>query len=111
VLWAVQSGLLSGITSETVFQPADPITREQIAVMFFRFAALSGCDMTPRADLSVYSDHTSITPFALGSMQWAVGIGLFKGSAGKMNPDAGATRCEVATLFQRLNELLLQRPA
>lgn len=108
VNWAAQKGILTGIVGSS-FQPTAPISREQIAVMFYRFAMLAGCDMAPRADLSSYTDHASITSFALESLQWSVGVGLFQGSGGMLNPGAGATRCEVATLFQRLNEMLPQQ--
>lgn len=108
VVWAYQTGLLTGIFDQSEFRPAEPITREQIAVMFCRFAALSGCDMAPRADLTLYADCDSISDYARESLEWSVGVGLFQGSAGRLNPGAGATRCEVATLFQRLREMLPQ---
>jgi len=106
VLWAAQAGLLAGIADDTAFQPTTPITREQIAVMFYRFAARAGCNVSTRGDLGGYADSASITPFAVESLQWAVGTGLFQGADGKLNPKAGAMRCEVATLFQRLNQML-----
>lgn len=106
VLWAAQAGILAGIADDTAFHPTVPVTREQIAVMFYRFAARAGCNVSTRGDLSGYTDSAAITPFAVESLQWAVGTGLFQGSDGKLNPRAGAMRCEVATLFQRLSQML-----
>lgn len=105
VIWAAQAGIVTG-TPASAFRPDSPVTREQIAVMFQRFAAYIGRDTSQRADLTGYSDCASVSGYAEQSLQWAVGAGLFQGSAGRLNPGGSAMRCEVATLFQRLDALL-----
>jgi len=105
IIWAVRSGIVTGATP-TTFQPDTPVSREQIALQFYRFAASRGLNVSQRADLTAYTDHTLVSGYARDSLSWAVGAGLFQGAGGKLNPGSSATRCEVAVLFQRLDQLL-----
>lgn len=105
ILWAAQNGISASAAG--AFHPAEPVPREEIALMFFRFAALQGLDTAKRADLAAFSDQGNITPAARESMEWAVAAGIIQGNgSGRLNPGDSATRCEVATLFQRLDAMV-----
>ena len=103
VSWAADAGIVSGMT-ETAFAPTASITREQLAVMLYRYAASQGCDMsTSDASLSGYSDTAAIHAYALTAMQWASENGLVTGMTDTtLAPQGNATRAQVATILMRL---------
>ena len=105
VLWASESGVVNGV-SETRFNPLGNVTREQIAVILYRYASYLGYDVSARAALDDFADGAKVSGYAQEGMSWAVAEGLFKGANGKLTPTDGATRAEVATLMQRYEEWL-----
>lgn len=101
VNWAASEGIASGM-SETSFAPNDPITREQLAAILHNYAAYKGLDTSARADLSRYSDASSISDWAGEVMQWAVGESLISGMTSEsLSPQGEATRAQVAAIFER----------
>ena len=104
VLWAYQTGVVSG-TSATTFEPDLPVTREQIAVILMGYAEkVLGVTRTwTPADLSVYPDADSVSDWAKDAMADAVALGLISGASngGKtyLNPQGSATREQVATIL------------
>ena len=107
VAWAKESGIIIG--TGTGFQPNAPATREQIAAMLYRYAALIGLDTSAKGDLSGFSDGGDTADWAEDAMAWAVGAGLFRGDeSGALNPGGTATRAQVAALFERLVELIVK---
>ncbi len=104
ILWAVQAKIISGAAG--TFEPAQPISREEMALLFYRFASWYGVDVAARADLSLYSDGDEVSPYAVESFQWAVATGVFEGYDGRLFSKNTASRAEVAALFQRLDELI-----
>ena len=103
VLWASQKnvGIVNGYVNGN-FGPSDPITREQLTLMLFRYAKLSGLDTSASNDLSSFPDKGNVSGFAADSMKWAVGAGLITGDSGKLNPQGTATRGQAATIIYRL---------
>lgn len=100
VIWASQAGIVNG-TSDTTFEPNSGVTREQIAVLLYRFSAYYGYDVSARASLTGFSDSQQVSEFAQEELSWAVAEGLMVGSDGRLNPTGSASRAEVATLLQR----------
>ena len=70
VQWGVSNGIITGY-SDTVFRPGTSLTREQFAVMLYRFAEYKKLDVTAQSALSGYTDASSIHPYAQTAMQWA----------------------------------------
>ena len=101
--WASANGIVGGYDNET-FGPGDPITREQMAAILYRFAQTRGWDTTAWADLSGYADAGEISAYALPALQWANGAGLIAGSGGAILPGDSATRAQVAAILMRLCE-------
>ena len=94
--WAMKNGISDGTRMES------KITREQLAAMLFRYAALKGYDVSASADISSYADAASVSGWALGAMRWAVGSGLINGrTAATLVPQGTATRAEVASILMR----------
>jgi hypothetical protein len=101
VRWASGKGVVKGYGDST-FGPGISLTREQLAVILFRYAGESGYDTSARADLTVYSDAAKVSSWAEEAMRWAVAEGLITGTAGD-TLDAGgpAGRAQVATILMR----------
>lgn len=94
--WAMENSISDGTNME------DVITREQLVTMLCRYAKLKGCDVSDLASLSGYTDASSVSDWALQSMQWAVSVGLIAGrSAATLAPQGTATRAETATVLMR----------
>ncbi|MBQ5672219.1 MAG: S-layer homology domain-containing protein, partial [Oscillospiraceae bacterium] len=104
VTWAQQNGIVSG-TSATTFSPNANITREQIAVILYKYAAYKGMN-TLTLDHNLHADDADmISDYAISAMNWAVGKGLITGkSATTLNPLDNATRAEIATILYRFIE-------
>lgn len=104
VYWARLNGITDGYSNER-FGPYDAITREQLAVMLYRFAQKQGYDVTGGSDLSGYSDAGHISGFAQEAMRWANAKGLITGtSATTLAPNGLATRAQVATILMQYCE-------
>ena len=98
VEWASGEGIVSGNGNGT-FAPNDSVTREQMAIMLYNYAAYAGYDTSIRGDVSVFSDGASVHDWAAEAMSWAVGVGVLRGSNDKLNPLGTATRAEVAQVL------------
>ena len=108
VSWAASNGVVSGY-SDDLFGPNDPITREQMAAILYRYAQLNGYDVTDRADLSRFTDVDQVSDWAQTAMQWANAEGFITGnSATTLNPLGFATRAEVATILTNFCENIVR---
>ena len=97
IVWAYQNGIVSG-TSATTFEPEAPVTREQIAVILYRYAHEEN---TEDGKLTSFPDAKDISGYALEAMNWAVARGLINGSDGKLLPQDTATRAQIAVILAR----------
>lgn len=104
VRWLTARGIVDG-TSPGVFSPNSQITREQLAVMLYRYANYCGYDTRARADLTRFPDHSSVSNYALTAMRWAVAEGYIAGvqigSVDYLAPQNNTTRAQVATIIFR----------
>ena len=106
VAWANKAGVVTGFEDGT-FRPDGSITREQLAVMIYRYAKLVGLDVTPDGDLSVFTDGASIQDWAKDGMSWCVKVGIINGRGdGTVDSAASATRAEAAAMLDRFVSLL-----
>ncbi len=104
ITWTAENGIFAGYGKDK-FGPGDPITREQLAAIFYRYADYKGYDLTVKGDLDKFKDADKITDYAKTAMQWAVGSGLMKGKSGNLlDPQGTATRAEIAAMLHRFIE-------
>lgn len=106
VRWAAAEELVFGDSTET-FLPDNPMTREQLAAVLYRYAQYKGYDMTAGEDTNIlsYDDAFDISEYAIASVQYAVGSGFMKGEAeNTFNPKDKATRAETAQILYRFIE-------
>lgn len=111
VAWAYENGVVSGTSPET-FSPNAEITRQQMAVMLCRFAALRGCDTACGAEnLRSFPDQGRISPYAVESAAWAVSRyilrGRSRGGISFLAPRETITRAEAAVMIRRFDENVL----
>ena len=105
VAWGQSTGVVKGYSDEA-FGPNDAVTREQLAVMLYNYAAFTGMDTTARGDLSAFTDGAATSDWAAEAMEWAIGTGLMVGFGdGTLGADGYATRAQVAVVIQRFCEL------
>ena len=102
VLWAAENNITDG-TSETTFSPNNPLTREQMATFFYRFANFeAGEPIEVTGDLSGYTDADLVADYAVDAMTWAVGKGVISGIGNNtLAPDNTASRAQMATVLTR----------
>ena len=89
--WAVRTSVSDGSSPEM------EITREQLAIMLWRYAGEPAVTGT----LSAYSDTGDIHDWANSAMIWVVQNDIMNGSDGRLNPQGNATRAEVAAVLTR----------
>ena len=95
VYWARLAGVVGGY-SEDQFGPDDPVTREQIAVILWRYAG------SPAAESGTdFADEGSISAYAAQAVDWARTNGIVNGVEGnRFLPQSSATRAQVATILR-----------
>lgn len=104
VTWAQQNGIMGGYDNSS-FAPNDPITREQLAAIFYRYAQYKGYDTTQGGmAIREFGDYESISDYAMSAMAWAVNTGLVKGDSNLLYPNGTATRAEIAAMLHRFVE-------
>ena len=104
VRWAASQGIVSGYGDGT-FGPNDPITREQLAVMLWRY---SGSPAATNKELH-FNDTDEISGFALDALRWAVENGIVNGDGdGQLGPQGQATRAQVAQMLKNFIENEIQ---
>lgn len=101
IAWAAENGVVSGLGNGK-FGPNDNITREQLAVMLYRYAG------SPAAggSLDGFADAGKVSGYAQNGLVWATSNGVMSGKGGGMlDPQGLATRAEVAQmLYNYLNK-------
>ena len=105
ILWAYQNNVVAG-TSPTTFDPDQPVTREQIAVILtqYMFHVLKMDRTWTPADLSTFPDGAQVSGWAKEAMQDAVALGLINGTKAPddkvyLDPQGSAARQQVATIL------------
>ena len=104
ITWTTANGIFAGYSKDK-FGPDDPVTREQLTAIFYRYADYKGYKLTVTENLDKFEDADKITDYAKMVMQWAVGNGLIKGkSENLLDPQGTATRAEIAAMLHRFVE-------
>ena len=104
VAWAAANGIVNGY-GDSLFGPNDPVTREQLAAILYRYAVYGGMTaVTLEENLGSFADTAQLSAYAIQAMNWAVGQGLINGSGSNLVPKAQATRAQVAAIIHRYLE-------
>lgn len=103
VAWCHERGIVLGF-NQREFRPEEPVTREQLAAILWRYAEYKSPDgdVGEGADLSAFQDAAQISEYAVPALQWAFGQKLILGRGeGLLDPRGRASRAETAALFAR----------
>ncbi len=100
VAWCFANGVVTGY-SDTEYAPQGKILREQMAALMYRYANFKGIDTS--ATVAQYTDSDQIDDYAVPAVSYCTAAGLMNGVGdGAFDPQADATRGEVATVVMRL---------
>ena len=107
VRWATSEGVVTGY-GNGLFGSNDPITREQLATMLWRYAQTEDYDVSVGEDTNIlsYADVGDLAEYAIPAMQWACGAGVINGTGdgSTLTPQGNATRAQAAVMLQRFCE-------
>lgn len=105
VNWAAKEGIVNGYGNGK-FGPDDPITREQMATMLYRYAKEMtpiGIDISNPTKFYGFRDYSSVSNYAEAPLQWACSEGFISGMGNNTIAPAGyANRAQLATILERI---------
>ncbi|MBO6268168.1 MAG: S-layer homology domain-containing protein [Clostridium sp.] len=108
VRWAAAEKITSGVSVDK-FSPNSPVTREQLAVMLWRYAKHEGMDVSIGEDTNIlsYNDSFQWSDWAVPALQWAVGSGLLhEDSEDNLNAQKILTQSETAEIIRLFGDKL-----
>lgn len=101
VQWAAGNGIVSGY-GNGMYGPNDLITREQLAVILWKYAKSKNLDVASDhvEDCLNYADNLEISAYARDAMEWACENKILSGKQGGiLDPGGQALRGEVAQML------------
>lgn len=106
VSWATQNEIVKGY-GNNIFGTGHNLTREDFAVIMYRYAQFLNKETSSNIDLSKFTDSNKISSWAVDALKWANDNDLIKGKTDTtLAPKDAITRAETATIIMRYNNLL-----
>ena len=100
--WASEISLTDGMN----YSSDAALTREQMATMMYRIAESKGFDVSAKYDLGYVTDADDLSEYAQAAMEWAMAVGLIKGTGETtISPNMEITREQIALIMMRFNEM------
>ena len=104
ITWAAQNDIVAGIGGG-LYDPDNNVTREQFAVMLYKYARFKGYDLTATGDLTQFPDAGSISSWAETALSWANGNGLINGHEnGTIDPKGSTIRAQAASIMANFDQ-------
>ena len=104
ITWAAQNDIVAGIGGN-LYDPDSNVTREQFAVMLYKYACFKGYDLTAAGDLTQFPDAGSISSWAETALSWANGNGLINGHEnGTIDPKGSTIRAQAASIMANFDQ-------
>ncbi len=103
IIWANSEGIVTGYGGGK-FGPDDPITREQMATILYRYTEYKGIstELTVTSMLGNYADLFKTGTWSRDAVMWALGTGLINGVTETIiAPANNSTREQVAAILHR----------
>lgn len=105
-IWASQQQIVSGV-GNGAFAPNDPVSREQICAMIYKYALTQTDLVTSLPQTTVFSDSGDISSWAKEAIDWCRAQGIVDGYAdGTFRPQSSASRAEIATMLTKFHHLV-----
>ena len=107
VAWAQENDIVAGYKDGT-FHPNDPITREQLASILYRYMQSCGYGYTGAWAFPMeFDDADAISGWAKEAMSWMVMHEIMSGTGnGKISPKSSATRAQAAVMLVNLIDVI-----
>lgn len=100
VEWAREAGIVNGVGNNK-FAPNDPITREEMAAIFFNYLKIMNITVPKNGSNQAFSDIDTASTWAQESIAYMRSVGIINGVSGNnYAPKAIATRANVAKMFE-----------
>ena len=97
--WCNDAGIVSGVGSNK-FAPSLSITREDMAVILYRYAEKKWLDTSyTGTKYAAFTDTNTISAYAVNAFKWATTHDIINGSNGKIDLKGYATRAQVAQIL------------
>ena len=104
ITWAAQNDIVAGIGGG-LYDPDSNVTREQFAVMLYKYARFKGYDLTATGDLTQFPDADAISSWAETALSWANGKGLINGHEnGTIDPKGSTIRAQAASIMANFDQ-------
>lgn len=105
VAWAYNTGIITGDLNTKKFSPNANVTREQLALMLYRYAEYKNYDISGKGNISGMSGADQVSDWSKEGVRWAVGSGLISGMEKDgildLAPHGNANRAQLAAMLQR----------
>ena len=99
VVWADSNDIAHGV-SDTRFGVNDAITREQLALMLYKYM---GAPYVEEGYIDSFADADEVSDWALTAMNWAVRDGVMNGTnKNELQPTGKATRTATAVMISKV---------
>lgn len=106
--WAYETGVVGGVTPDR-FAPDQPMTREQLVTVLYRFLRQFGFGAAESAELDGFVDSAAVGEFAVDAFRWAVATDVVGGvGGGRLAPQSDATRAQIAAVCERMIRYILR---
>jgi hypothetical protein len=103
VLWAAANGIVEGYNGK--FNPNDPITRQDMAVVLARYADFAGAKLPETRSYVPFRDDADVADYAKEAIEAMFRAMIIRGKPGDLvDPQGNATRAEVAAMLHRFIE-------
>ena len=104
ITWAAQNDIVAGIGGG-LYDPDTDVTREQFAVMLYKYARFKGYDLTVSGDLTQFPDADAISDWAETALSWANGNDLINGHEnGTIDPKGSTIRAQAASILAQFDQ-------
>lgn len=104
VAWASENKIVGGYGNGK-FGPDDPITRQDMAAVLYRYAKYKNEASGLVGNLERFADAGQVRSYAVEPLTWATSMGLINGVGNdRINPGGTTTRAQAATLMMRLGK-------
>lgn len=102
VRWAATSNIVNGYSNGALC-PNEALSREQVAALLYRYATYIRASTSYNSNvLSVFSDASLVSSYAVTAMKWAVSNGIINGTTSTtLSPTASCSRAETAVMTKR----------
>ena len=110
--WAADSGVMVGYSADR-FGADDPLTREQVVTVLYRYAEQQKVTLEPGDGkaLQSFRDQSRVSPYARDAMQWACASGILRGTDGRLDPQGTLNRVQLAAILEQFGNAIIVEPA